>query len=91
MDVDTRAVLDVGGKGARRGVRERVVASNDHPGNLWGFPILWFGTKDTSLKFVAKYWHAWPSIAMAILVFAHTIPWWVRVRPHWYQAKAVTG
>jgi hypothetical protein len=41
--------------------------------NLSGFPILYFGTKDTALKYVAKYWHTWPSIAMAILVFAHTI------------------
>ncbi|MEK6976619.1 MAG: hypothetical protein AABY18_09785 [Candidatus Thermoplasmatota archaeon] len=41
--------------------------------NLSGFPILYFGTKDTALKYVAKYWHTWPSIAMGILVFAHTI------------------
>lgn len=41
--------------------------------NVSGFPILYFGTKDTALKYVAKYWHTWPSIAMAILVFAHTL------------------
>ena len=41
--------------------------------NVTGFPILYFGTKDTTLKYVAKYWHTWPSIAMAILVFAHTL------------------
>ncbi|MFA5943353.1 MAG: hypothetical protein WC876_02685 [Candidatus Thermoplasmatota archaeon] len=41
--------------------------------NLSGFPILYFGTKDTALKYVAKYWHAWPSIAMALLIFAHTL------------------
>ena len=41
--------------------------------NVSGFPILYFGTKDTALKYVAKYWHTWPSIAMAILVFAHTV------------------
>lgn len=41
--------------------------------NVTGFPILYFGTKDTALKYVAKYWHTWPAIAMAILVFAHTI------------------
>lgn len=41
--------------------------------NVTGFPILYFGTKDTALKYVAKYWHTWPSIAMAILVFAHTL------------------
>ena len=41
--------------------------------NLSGLPLLYFATKDTSLKYVAKYWHTWPSIAMAILVFAHSI------------------
>lgn len=41
--------------------------------NVTGFPILYFGTKDTALKYVAKYWHTWPSIAMAILIFAHTL------------------
>src|SRR5688572_16331892 len=41
--------------------------------NVSGFPILYFGTKDTALKHVAKYWHTWPSIAMAVLVFAHTV------------------
>jgi hypothetical protein len=41
--------------------------------NVSGFPILYFGTKDTALKYVAKYWHTWPSIAMAILVFVHTV------------------
>lgn len=41
--------------------------------NVSGFPLLYFATKDTSLKYVAKYWHTWPSIAMAIIVFIHTI------------------
>jgi len=48
--------------------------------NVTGFPILYFGTKDTALKYVAKYWHTWPSIAMAILVFAHTVQFWPGVR-----------
>lgn len=48
--------------------------------NVSGLPILYFATKDTSLKYVAKYWHTWPSIAMAILVFAHTIQFWPAVR-----------
>lgn len=47
-----------------------------------GFPILYFGTKDTDLKHVAKYWHTWPSIAMAILVFAHGVQFWVAMRAH---------
>jgi hypothetical protein len=41
--------------------------------NVTGFPLLYFGTKDMDIKYVAKYWHTWPSIAMAILVFAHTL------------------
>lgn len=51
--------------------------------NVSGFPILWFGTKDTSLKYVAKYWHTWPSIAMAVLIFAHTLHFWIGMRSHW--------
>lgn len=50
--------------------------------NLSGFPILYFATKDTDLKYVAKYWHTWPSIAMAILVFAHTIQFLPAVAHH---------
>lgn len=50
--------------------------------NLSGFPILYFGTKDTALKHVAKYWHTWPSIAMAILVFAHTVQFLPAVARH---------
>lgn len=48
--------------------------------NVSGFPLLYFGTADTPLKYVAKYWHSWPSIAMAILVFAHTVQFWPAVR-----------
>jgi hypothetical protein len=50
--------------------------------NVTGFPILYFGTKDTSLKYVAKYWHTWPSIAMAVLVFAHTVQFLPAVAAH---------
>jgi hypothetical protein len=50
--------------------------------NATGFPILYFGTKDTALKYVAKYWHTWPSIAMAILVFAHTLQFLPVVRTY---------
>lgn len=52
--------------------------------NVTGFPILYFGTKDTSLKYVAKYWHTWPSIVFAILVFAHAVQWWLAMRKHWH-------
>ncbi|MEK6986436.1 MAG: hypothetical protein AABX89_08690 [Candidatus Thermoplasmatota archaeon] len=41
--------------------------------NISGFPMLYFDTAQTPLKFIAKYWHTWPSIAMTLLVFAHTI------------------
>ncbi len=51
--------------------------------NVSGFPLLWFNTKETSLKYVAKYWHTWPSIAMAILVFAHTVQFWPGMVAHW--------
>jgi hypothetical protein len=50
--------------------------------NVSGFPILWLGTKDTVLKYVAKYWHTWPSILMAVLVFAHTVQFWASMRKH---------
>ncbi len=56
--------------------------------NLSGIPLLYFGTKDTSLKYVAKYWHTWPSIAMAVLVFVHSIQFWPGVRRHWAKLDA---
>lgn len=51
--------------------------------NVSGFPLLYFNTKETSLKYVAKYWHTWPSIAFAVLIFAHSIHRWNAVRAHW--------
>ena len=57
--------------------------------NVSGFPLLWFDTKSTSLKYVAKYWHTWPSILFAILVFAHAIQWWAAMRKHWRTAGNV--
>jgi hypothetical protein len=50
--------------------------------NVSGFPLLYLGTKETVLKYVAKYWHTWPSIAMAILVFAHTVQFLPAVARH---------
>jgi hypothetical protein len=55
--------------------------------NVSGFPLLYFATKETSLKYVAKYWHTWPSVAMAIVVFVHSIQFWPGVRNHWKQMK----
>lgn len=56
--------------------------------NVSGFPILYFATKDTSMKYVAKYWHTWPSIAMTILVFAHTMQFWPAVRRYGSSRRA---
>ncbi len=53
--------------------------------NLSGIPLLWFGTKHTSLKYVAKYWHTWPSIIMAVLVFAHMIQFWPGIKRHMHS------
>lgn len=50
--------------------------------NISGFPILYFDTKSTDLKYVAKYWHTWPSIVMALLVFVHTLQFWQGMRGH---------
>lgn len=55
--------------------------------NVSGFPILYLGTKDTALKYVAKYWHTWPSIAMAVLVFAHTIQFLPGMQRHLRPAQ----
>lgn len=51
--------------------------------NISGFPLLYFGTKHTALKYVAKYWHTWPSIVMTVLVFAHTIQFLPGIVAHW--------
>lgn len=51
--------------------------------NVSGFPLLYFDTKSTSLKYVAKYWHTWPSIAFTVLVFAHTLHSWRPLTTHW--------
>ncbi|HEX2065701.1 MAG TPA: hypothetical protein VHI93_02715 [Candidatus Thermoplasmatota archaeon] len=59
--------------------------------NVSGFPILYFGTKDTALKYVAKYWHTWPSIAMAVLVFAHTIQFLPAMQRHLRSAPRPLG
>lgn len=51
--------------------------------NLSGFPLLWFNTKATDLKYVAKYWHTAPSIVMAVVVFAHAIQFLPGLLAHW--------
>jgi hypothetical protein len=53
--------------------------------NLSGFPLLYFKDEihGNGLKYVAKYWHAWPSIAMAIIVLIHSIHQWKAVSKHY--------
>ncbi len=58
--------------------------------NVSGFPLLYFDTKSTSLKYVAKYWHTWPSIAFTVLVFAHTIHSWRPLKAHWRRWRPTT-
>ncbi len=55
--------------------------------NVSGFPLLYFGTKDTSLKYVAKYWHTWPSILFAALIFVHALQFWASMRVHWRKQQ----
>lgn len=59
--------------------------------NVTGLPLVYLATKDTPLKYVAKWWHTWPSIAMAILVFAHVVTYLAGVKGHWKAAKGAGG
>lgn len=34
-------------------------------------------------KYVSKYWHVWPSVVLAVIVFVHIIQAWPTVRVHW--------
>lgn len=56
--------------------------------NLSGIPLVYLATKEGSLKYVAKYWHVWPSIAMAVLVFAHTVQFWPGLVSHWQRRRS---
>jgi len=58
--------------------------------NLSGFPLLYFDSKSTVLKYVAKAWHTVPSIAFTVLVFAHAVQFWPAVRAHWRRVGAST-
>lgn len=52
---------------------------------LSGLPLAF--TKDfvenVGLKYIAKYWHVWPSVLFAVLVFGHSIHSWASVKLHW--------
>lgn len=52
---------------------------------LSGIPLAFFDdwTDAAGLKYAAKFWHVWPSVLFAVLVFAHSVQVWGLVRRHW--------
>ena len=52
---------------------------------LSGLPLLLFDPEldAAGLKYASKYWHVWPSVAFAVLVFTHSAQLWPVVRAHW--------
>lgn len=56
---------------------------------ITGIPLLFFGPTldDAGLKYASKFWHVWPSILFAILVFAHGAQAWANVRAHWRKSQ----
>lgn len=56
---------------------------------LSGIPLLWFGPglDAAGLKYASKFWHVWPSILFAVLVFAHGAQAWANVRAHWRKGR----
>ncbi|MDX1612381.1 MAG: hypothetical protein R3185_08420 [Candidatus Thermoplasmatota archaeon] len=51
---------------------------------LSGLPLIFDGPIDPrGLKYVAKYWHVWPSILFTVLVFIHAVQAWPTVKVHW--------
>jgi hypothetical protein len=58
-----------------------------------GFPITFWKTEvhGFGYKFVGKYWHTWPSILMAVLVFAHTVQLWRPTVSHWRRWGRIMG
>lgn len=61
--------------------------------NVTGFPILYFKpwVHGSGLKYVAKYWHTWPSIFMALFVFIHTVQSWPAIAAHWRHFGTAVG
>lgn len=57
---------------------------------LSGVPILFFDPEldGLGLKYASKFWHVWPSVVFAVLVFAHGAQLWTVVRSHWKQLAA---
>ncbi len=52
--------------------------------NLSGFPLTFWKdeVQGAGFKFVGKYWHTWPSIVFAVLIFMHTIHLWRPMRAY---------
>lgn len=50
-----------------------------------GIPLTFLDpwTEANGWKYVAKYWHVWPSVAFSVLVFAHGVQLWGPVQAHW--------
>lgn len=57
---------------------------------LSGVPLLFFDPELDSLglKYASKFWHVWPSVVFAVLVFAHGVQTWNTVRTHWKRLGA---
>lgn len=60
-----------------------------------GLPLLYLDPQldGWGLKYASKVWHVWPSVAFAVLVFAHSLQAWSTMRAHWRklaQARART-
>ena len=52
---------------------------------LSGLPLLYLDPQldGWGLKYASKFWHVWPSVVFAVLVFAHSAQAWSNVRAHW--------
>ncbi|HET6399642.1 MAG TPA: hypothetical protein VFH47_08835, partial [Candidatus Thermoplasmatota archaeon] len=50
--------------------------------NVTGLYLLYAGADGAGMQALARYWHAWPAIALAVLAFAHTVQLWPEVRAY---------
>lgn len=52
---------------------------------LSGLPLLWFddAMEAWGLKYASKAWHVLPSVAVAVLVFVHSMQLWGAMKSHW--------
>ncbi|HJQ93767.1 MAG TPA: hypothetical protein VJ874_05730, partial [Candidatus Thermoplasmatota archaeon] len=55
-----------------------------------GLPLLFFDPEldGLGLKYASKFWHVWPSVLFAVLVFVHGAQTWSTVRTHWRRLGA---